>query len=184
TNQTLQETLDFISKYLKHQQHPPYHIALMWMGIRIFPGTELWDIAMKEGLVNENTNIVEPCWYLSEALDLDRAVKQMVDAASDCYELGLGFEEGYLRWSRFWSILGKVFRLPKPYWRHWWAFNRILIKTGMRSFMQPKKVPDLLRLQLERQGYRGPLLKRTSGRTGARNAGPLSVEATGKGSRP
>lgn len=162
TNGTLQETLDFILKYLRHPTHPPYHIALMWTGVRIFPGTVLWNIAMKEGFINENTDILQPTWYLSESLDLDRAVNQMIDAAKNCCELGLGFEESYLNWSRFWSVLGKVFRMPKPYWRHWWGFNSLLIKSGMRSFVQPKNVAGLLRKQLERQGYRGPLLKSTS----------------------
>jgi radical SAM superfamily enzyme YgiQ (UPF0313 family) len=162
TNQTLQETLDFILKYLKHDKHPPYHNVNMFMGVRIYPGTALWGIGMNEGFVNVNTNPLQPCWYLSESLDIDLAIRQMMEAAAVCPELYLGFDERYLSLSKVIAFFGELFGLKKPYWRHIWGINRLLIKTGLRFAFQPKNVSSTLREQLKYQGYNGPLLKGNS----------------------
>jgi radical SAM superfamily enzyme YgiQ (UPF0313 family) len=159
TNQTLDETLGFILKYLKHETHPPYHNINMFMGVRIYPGTGLWNIGLREGLVNESTDPLQPCWYLSESLDIDLAIKQMVEAASLCPELYLGIDERYLSLSKVVAFFGELFKLRKPYWRHIWGINRLLIKTGLRFAFQTKDVASILRTQLKNQGYRGPLLK-------------------------
>lgn len=159
TNQTLQETLDFILKYLKHDKHPPYHNVHMFMGVRIYPGTGLWKIGMNEGLVNANTDPLQPCWYLSQSLDIDLAIRQMIETAAVCPELYLGFDERYLSMSKIIAFFGELFGLRKPYWRHLWGINRLLIKTGLRFAFQRKNVSSVLREQLEFQGYNGPLLK-------------------------
>lgn len=157
TNQTLDETLSFIMKYLKHDHHPPYHNINMFMGVRVYPGTGLWTIALREGLVNQKTNPLEPCWYLSQSLDLDLAVKQMLKAASLCPELYLGSDEGYLNASKIVGFFGELLRLPRPYWRHIWGLNQLLIKSGLRFAFQPKDTAEVLRQQLQAQGYDGPL---------------------------
>ncbi|MBI5571868.1 MAG: cobalamin B12-binding domain-containing protein [Desulfomonile tiedjei] len=162
TNETLQETLDFILKYLKHETHPPYHNVNMFMGVRVYPGTRLWTIAMKEGMVNRETDPMQPCWYSSEALDIDLAVEQMIRTAAICPELYLGFDEGYLSVARMASILGHLYRLPKPYWRHLWGLNRLLIKSRLRFAFRANKVAYTIREQLKQQGYSGPLLKNST----------------------
>ena len=153
TNQTLQETVDFVLRHLKKGTHPPYHIANFWMGVRIYPGTRLWDIALNEGFITENSDPTEPLWYLSKKLDLEAAVDQLVKAASGAHEIVLGFDERYYAWSRLLVFICEVLRMPKPYWRQGWGLNRFLLWTGLRFLSKPPDVPGMLRRQLERQGY-------------------------------
>jgi radical SAM superfamily enzyme YgiQ (UPF0313 family) len=155
TNETLQETVDFVLKYLKPGKHPPYHIANFWMGVRIYPGTVLWDLALAQGFIQENSDPTEQLWYLSEELDLDLAVSQLVEAASKAHEIVLGFDELYLQWSRLLVYLCKLTGMPKPYWRQGWGLNRILMWTGLRFLSKKPDIPGMLRRQLARQGYRG-----------------------------
>jgi radical SAM superfamily enzyme YgiQ (UPF0313 family) len=152
TNETLQDSLNFILKYLKHETHPPYHNINMFMGVRIYPNTQLWEIAMREGLVHADTDSLAPCWYLSRGLDLELAVKQMIETAALCPELYLGFDERILGMSRLWALFGRLFRLPRPYWRHIWGINRPMLKTGMRFRLHTSDVVDVVRQQLQRQG--------------------------------
>ena len=104
TNKTLQDSLDFGLKYLQKQGRPVTHVAHYFLGVRIYPGTALWDIALKEGFVSSVTDPLESLWYLSEDLDLESAVNQMTHAASLCPEVYLGFDErvpGFFPCGRF-----------------------------------------------------------------------------------
>lgn len=158
TDETLQETVNFILKYLKPAKRPPYHNINMFLGVRIYPGTALWDTAMNEGVVNHDTDPLQQCWYISPGLDLERAIDRMLETAVKCPELYLGFDESVLGISKFWTTVGDVFKLPKPYWRHLWGINRLLIKFGLRFVFKPKDTAAMIRRQLEHQGYTGPLL--------------------------
>ena len=40
TNRTLQETLEFIEHYLVRKKGPPYNLANIFLGVRIYPGTQ------------------------------------------------------------------------------------------------------------------------------------------------
>jgi radical SAM superfamily enzyme YgiQ (UPF0313 family) len=156
TNETLQETVNFVLKHLNPGKHPPYHIANFWMGVRLYPGTKLWDIALNEGFITEESDPTEQLWYLSDELDLNRAVNQLVEAASKAHEIVLGFDERYLEWSWLLALFCKVMRKPKPYWRQGWGLNSFLLWTGLRFMSKQPDVPGMLRCQLQRQGYRGP----------------------------
>jgi radical SAM superfamily enzyme YgiQ (UPF0313 family) len=160
-NETVQETIDFTLKYLKREKRPPYHNCIYFLGVRIYPGTDLWDLAMEEGMINENSDPLQQCWYVSKQLDLDRAVKQMSDAAAICPEIYLGFDERFLAVSKLTSFFGNLFRMPKPYWRHLWGMNRFLLKSRIRFLLKPPDVVGMLGNSLQRQGYRGPLLDRS-----------------------
>jgi radical SAM superfamily enzyme YgiQ (UPF0313 family) len=162
TNHTLQESLDFVRKHLKGHRRPPYHMANYFLGVRAYPKTELWERAHQEGFFGQGVDLLQPVWYISEGLDLDEAVKQMTEAAADAPEIVLGFDERYLRLSKAISILGKLARMPKPYWRHAWGLNQILLKSGLRFMGMPPNAASVVRRQLAAQGYRGPLLHRAS----------------------
>lgn len=159
TNGTLQETLDFVEKHLCRHARPPYTMANFFLGVRVYPGTPLWDTALEHGFFRAETDSLRQVWYVSEELDLDRAVEQMTAAAAAYPEVSLGFDEGYVRLSTAISLIGRLFRLPKPYWRHTWGANRLLIKGGLRFIFRPPDVVPRLRALLAEQGYRGPLLK-------------------------
>jgi len=162
TNDTLKETLDFTLKYLNLEQGTACHNCNYFLGVRVYPGTGLWNMAMEECLVNESSDPLEQCWYVSQEMDLDLAIKQMTDAAAICPAIYLGFDERFLMLSKVGSFLGNLLRLPKPYWRHLWGINQLLLKTGIRFMFEPPDVAGMLRSSLERQGYRGPLLRKSS----------------------
>jgi radical SAM superfamily enzyme YgiQ (UPF0313 family) len=156
---TIQETIDFTEKYLTEAKRPPYTMANYYLGIRVYPNTILWDMAVEQGYFRPEANPLEQLWYISESLDLDRTVSQLTRAASRAPEISLGFDERYLVISKLITKMGDLFNMAKPYWRHYWGANRILVNAGLRSFLQPRRLPDLLRAQLMRQGYHGPLIK-------------------------
>lgn len=159
TNQTLQESLDFALEYLQKKGRPVTNVAHFFVGVRLYPGTKLWQMAIDSGFVKPESDPVENLWYLSEDLDLDVAVKQMKDAASLCPEIYLGFDERILKFSKFAALLFDTFKFPRPYWRHFRAANHVGLKTGLRFMYRPKDMAGMLRNSLIRQGYRGRLVQ-------------------------
>jgi radical SAM superfamily enzyme YgiQ (UPF0313 family) len=160
TNQTLKETLDFVLTHLKKGKHPPYHIANFYLGVRAYPGTAIWEIALNEGFFTENSDPTEQLWYLSHELDLEVAVNQLLDAASRAHEIVLGFDERYWAFSKLLVFICEVLRMPKPYWRQGWGMNRFLLWTGLRFLSKQPDVVGMIRRQLECQGYRPSIAQR------------------------
>jgi radical SAM superfamily enzyme YgiQ (UPF0313 family) len=153
TNETLQESLDFTLKYLRNHGRPVSHVAHFFLGVRVYPGTTMWDIAVKEGFVPVDTDPLTPIWYISEELDLERAVQQMIDAARTAPEIYLGFDERVLAFSRIAAWVFKTLGFSRPYWRHFAAANRYGLKSGIRFMFCPSDLPQRLREALRRQGY-------------------------------
>ncbi len=159
TNETLQETIDFTKRYLSSDTRPPYSMANYFLGVRIYPNTKLWSIARREGFIHDDSDPLMPLWYISEDLDVDRAVEQMIELAKVRPEVMLGFDEKYTSLSRMTAFFGELLHMDKPYWRHIWGLNQLLMKTRLRFVFKPPNIADRLRSLLERQGYRGPLLE-------------------------
>lgn len=160
TPDTLQETLDFIGRYLVRQKRPTFNLAHIFLGVRIYPGTDLWDIALDEGFIHDHSDPLRPLWYLSRELDLDATMRQLYEAACRWPEIVLGDMEKFLPITKIFGIMEKVFPLPKPYWQHLLLVHRILVRLGVRSLLQATGVPprlrEYLRLQNERPGRAGP----------------------------
>ncbi len=161
TNSTLQDSLNFALRYLQKNGRPVTHVAHFFTGVRIYPGTKLWKIALSEGFVNDRTDPLETLWYLSEELDLDRAVEQMNEAASRCPEIYLGFDERVLAFSRIAATVFGLLRLPRPYWRYFRAANRFGLSTGIRFMYRPPDIGKMIRDALRRQGYAGRLIRQS-----------------------
>ncbi len=162
TNKTLQDSLDFGLNYLQKQGRPVTHVAHYFLGVRIYPGTALWDIALKEGFVSSVADPLESLWYLSEDLDLESAVNQMTHAASLCPEVYLGFDERVLVFSRAAVFLFKCLGFPGPYWRYFRVMNSFGLSTGIRFMYRPPDMAAMLKASLKRQGYAGRLLGGTA----------------------
>ena len=160
-NDTLQESLDFALKYLRKDRRPVTNVAHFFIGVRIYPATKLWEIAFEEGFIDTNADPLKSLWYLSEDLDLDRAVNQMTEAASICSEIYLGFDEKILVFSRAAAVFFKIFNFSRPYWRHFPAANRLGLMTGLRFMYRPPDMSGLIRDCLRRQGYVGRLIQET-----------------------
>lgn len=159
SNDTLQQSLDFALNHLQKRGRPVTNVAHFFMGVRVYPGTTLWDIAVKEGFVVPDANPLDPLWYISEELDLDRAVRQMNRAASQAPEVYLGYDERILMFSKVAAWFFDLLRFPKPYWRYFRAANRFGLKTGIRFMFFPTNLPHLMREILRKQGYSGPLVR-------------------------
>jgi radical SAM superfamily enzyme YgiQ (UPF0313 family) len=160
TNETLQESLDFGLQYLQRRGRPVSHVAHYFLGVRLYPGTRLWEMAVKEGFLARDVDPLKTLWYLSEELDLDRAVDQMTEAASQSPEVYLGFDERVLVFSRIAVTVLKALGFPGPYWRYFRAANRFGLTTGIRFMYKPADLAGTLREALKSQGYTGPLLQR------------------------
>jgi radical SAM superfamily enzyme YgiQ (UPF0313 family) len=63
------ETVETVREGIKNILSLGNAISFIFMGIRIFPGTPLYGIAQKEGLVAEGQNLLEPAYYLAPGMD-------------------------------------------------------------------------------------------------------------------
>jgi radical SAM superfamily enzyme YgiQ (UPF0313 family) len=151
TNSTIQETLDFIGRYLVRPVGPPHNMANIFLGVRVYPGTKLWQIALEEGLIHDHSDPLRPLWYLSRQLDLDRTMRQLYQAACRWPEIALGDMEKYLPLSKIFGITRKIFPLPKPYWQHLLFVHQILVKLRVRFLLQAAGIPAQLRESLNLQ---------------------------------
>ena len=151
-NSTLDQSLKFILKYLNQPKPPPYSMANLFLGVRLYPGTELWKIALEEGVIHLKSNPLKQLWYVSKNLDLKLAFNQMTEAAKRCPGIILGFDEKHFSFSsKLATWMGKIIRMPKPYWRHGLGYNRILLWTGLRFFSARKSLLFEIQGKLDRQ---------------------------------
>jgi radical SAM superfamily enzyme YgiQ (UPF0313 family) len=154
TTHTLRETIEFIEQHLVRKKGPPYNLANIFLGVRIYPGTKLWHLALEEGLIHDKSNPLRPLWYLSRDLDLDRTMRQLYRAACCRPEIALGDMEKYLPLSKIFGVTRKVFPFPRPYWQHLLWIHQILVKLGVRSLFQASGVPAHLRESMKLQSNR------------------------------
>ena len=63
TEGTILETFDFIDRYIS-----PEDMVHITEGIRIIPDTQLYDIALKEGVISRNDSVIHPMFYVSPSI--------------------------------------------------------------------------------------------------------------------
>ncbi len=66
------------SKQLKHTVIFPY------VGMRIYPHTVLYDRAMEEGVINKNSDLIMPHYYITEGFDLEKT-RALTDATGKAW---------------------------------------------------------------------------------------------------
>jgi radical SAM superfamily enzyme YgiQ (UPF0313 family) len=66
TTETVMETFSFIDHFVSEKD-----MSFIGEGIRIFPQTELYDIALRQGVINAQQSILEPVYYVSPDIDRD-----------------------------------------------------------------------------------------------------------------
>jgi radical SAM superfamily enzyme YgiQ (UPF0313 family) len=74
--QTFAETFDFIDKYIN-----PEDMVHMSSGLRIYPGTALHKVAIKEGLVSQSDKLLEPVYYVPPELGMEKLTLMIKEAA-------------------------------------------------------------------------------------------------------
>ncbi len=71
-------------------------VIFFFIGIRIYPRTALYDIALREGKITSSTNLLEPVYYRTDAIDretIENLVKARVGKRINCV-VGSGGTEG------------------------------------------------------------------------------------------
>jgi radical SAM superfamily enzyme YgiQ (UPF0313 family) len=106
--QTLQKTLNGVDKLEKS-------VFFFFCGIRIYPHTALYDIALKEGQITASQNLLQPVFYRSPHIP-DREIMQTVETHAD----------GRFNWlvgtgeTKATRVLPKLYErgLTGPLWEH------------------------------------------------------------------
>lgn len=155
TNETLQESLDFAVRRLNADNGITRSVANYFLGVRVYPGTALWKIAHEEGFIQKESNPLDQLWYISEALDLDLALHQMIEAAKRCPGIISGLDEEHLNWSPVLAFLGRFLRTSGLHWKVLHSLNRYFRKAALRFLFKPDVVISGIRHQLAVQGYKG-----------------------------
>ncbi len=85
---TLDETLSNADKLKKC-------VFFFFCGIRIYPHTRLYDIAIKEGQVSKSQSLLEPIFYKSQSINSEKITNLVKDHAGDRYNwiIGAGGEK-------------------------------------------------------------------------------------------
>lgn len=74
------ETADTIKEGIKNILSLEHCVSFMFMGIRILPGTPLEKLAIKQGIITPETNLLEGGYYLSPDVDPDWMEKELTRA--------------------------------------------------------------------------------------------------------
>ena len=69
---TLHETFDFVEQYIGDLD-----LVTFSEGMRIYPGTALYDVALREGMIKEGESLLQPSYYLSSEV-ADGVLKSVV----------------------------------------------------------------------------------------------------------
>jgi radical SAM superfamily enzyme YgiQ (UPF0313 family) len=77
SEETFAQTIDFIDRYVD-----PADMVLMAMGLRIYPGTPLHEVALRAGEVGADDDLRAPRFYVSAALGRDRCRKLILEACA------------------------------------------------------------------------------------------------------
>ncbi len=76
SEQTLAETLDKVEELQKT-------VHFFFTGMRIYPHTKLFEIAIEEGKIREETNLLEPLYYESDTISPDDIETQVTARAAE-----------------------------------------------------------------------------------------------------
>jgi radical SAM superfamily enzyme YgiQ (UPF0313 family) len=84
------------------------------IGIRIYPGTELEKLGVREGIIRDNADLLSPRFYLSSEISTDELLKKVTKFAhnsSYCIVPGLGIRSS----EKMYSVLRKYYH-EGPLW--------------------------------------------------------------------
>ena len=78
TRETFLESMDFIDRFVLEED-----MVQMTEGLRVYPGTGLYDTALAQGIVKESDSLVEPYYYVSPELGAEGLAELVRLAAED-----------------------------------------------------------------------------------------------------
>lgn len=120
TDSTVQETLEFI-----HNDIGPKDVAYITTGLRIYPNTELANIALSEKVIASQEELIEPVFYFSHLLDPESVLVTLKEASYKDPRI-LRSVDAEHPWVPKLTRLIHLFGGRKPFWTFTPTFNRIL----------------------------------------------------------
>lgn len=122
--QTLEETLGFAAWRLGRGD-----AVYLTVGLRIYPGTTLHRIAIREGVVAADSTLLDPAFYFSGELDFDRTVARLKRFAADHPRFMFSADSRSVVLP-YLTRAASVLRLPRPHWQYMGLFQRVARAIG------------------------------------------------------
>jgi hypothetical protein len=119
TRETLEETLRFAAWRLGRGD-----AVYLTVGLRIYPGTTLHNIARDEGVVAGGDPLLVPRFYFTSSLDFESTVARLRAFASAHPRFMFSADSRSPLLPHLTRLAG-VLRLPRPHWRYMGLFQRI-----------------------------------------------------------
>jgi radical SAM superfamily enzyme YgiQ (UPF0313 family) len=119
TAHTLDETLAFADERMRRGD-----AVYLTVGLRVYPGTTLHQIALSEGTVAAGDPLLEPRFYFSPELDRAAAIARLGSFARrrPRFMFAADSRSPILPWL---TRLAVGLRLPRPHWRYMGVFQRV-----------------------------------------------------------
>jgi radical SAM superfamily enzyme YgiQ (UPF0313 family) len=121
---TLEETLAFADWRLKRGD-----AVYLTVGLRIYPGTTLHRIAIREGVVPADSTLLDPAFYFSSALQFEATVARLKRFASGHgrFMFSADSRSAVLPYL---TRAASVLHLPRPHWQYMGLFQRVVRAIG------------------------------------------------------
>jgi radical SAM superfamily enzyme YgiQ (UPF0313 family) len=119
TPATLEETLAFTADRLRRGD-----AAYMTVGLRIYPGTTLHQIALAEGRIDYADTLLAPTFYFAPGLDLGATIERLHTFAGQ-HPRFMFSADSRSRLLPALTRVASVLRLPRPHWRYMSIFQRL-----------------------------------------------------------
>ena len=113
TEETVEETVSFVEKHLNSNRF----LSIFMTGIRILPGTDLANLAVKEGLLSPDCDLVQPAFYFSPLLSEQWVLDRINRAIAICPTIVHGAEENGSGAERLFNSVLHWLGMAPPYLR-------------------------------------------------------------------
>jgi len=124
TRKSLEETLRFARWRLDRGDS-----VYLTVGLRIYPGTTLHQIAVSEGRVAAGDSLLDPSFYFSEALGFEETVDRLRAFAAN-HPRFMFSADSRSPFLPYLTRVASLLRLPRPHWQYMALFQRISRSTN------------------------------------------------------
>jgi anaerobic magnesium-protoporphyrin IX monomethyl ester cyclase len=124
TQQTLEETLQFAAWRLGRGD-----AVYLTVGLRVYPGTTLHKIAIAEGVVPQDSTLLDPTFYFSPTLQFDSALERLRKFAADHPRFMFSADSRSIILP-YLTRAAAILQLPRPHWQYMGLFQRISRATS------------------------------------------------------
>ena len=124
TADTVEETLAFAAWRLRRGD-----AVYLTVGLRIYPGTTLHRIAIAEGVVPAASNLLDPTFYFSSAIQFDSTVTRLKKFAADHPRFMFSADSRSVVLP-YLTRAAAILRLPRPHWQYMGLFQRVARAIG------------------------------------------------------